>query len=245
MAITRTKKGYKYHIYAKGQMWYCINKFDNNYLFLNTGFVILFFISCVCKTQAGSLSVFTQMYSPLFWNEYPLGQTGNTRSPAASKIQSFLDVVCGIVWVTFSVQMVHLTSLITQGTVCWGMLQGLGSDVIKPSCSVCFCKVKTNTSMSIWTQLWYFYLPHQLQAAIIISNLMKLVQHLASSCLFDSEQMEGHLVWAEQTGSSWGGVCIPTFLQRFKAAFLHPPPTSSVPVMTLDQTQGILWIQQS
>lgn len=136
-------------------------------------------------------------------------------------------------------------SLITQGTVCWGMLQGLGSDVIKPSCSVCFCKVKTNTSMSIWTQLWYFYLPHQLQAAIIISNLMKLVQHLASSCLFDSEQMEGHLVWAEQTGSSWGGVCIPTFLQRFKAAFLHPPPTSSVPVMTLDQTQGILWIQQS
>lgn len=85
-------------------------------------------------------------------------------------------------------------SLVAQGTVCWGMLQGLGSDVIKPSHSVCFCKVKTNTSMSIWTQLWYFYLAHQLQAAIIISNLMKLVQHLASSCLFDSEQMEGHLV---------------------------------------------------
>lgn len=128
-------------------------------------------------------------------------------------------------------------SLVTQGTVCWGMLRGLRSDVIKPSCSVCFCKVKTNTSMSIWTQLWYFYLPHRLQAAIIISNLMKLVQHLASSCLFDSEQMEGHLVWVEQTGSSWGGVCIPTFIQRFKAAFLHL--TSSAPVMTLDQTQGI------
>lgn len=91
--------------------------------------------------------------------------------------------------------------------------------------------------MSIWTQLWYFYLPHPLQAAIIISNLMKLVQHLASSCVFDSEQMEGHLVQVEQTGSSWGGVCIPTFTQRFKAAFLHP--TSSVPLMTLDQTQGI------
>lgn len=127
-------------------------------------------------------------------------------------------------------------SLVTLGTVCWGMLWGFGSDVIKPSCSVCFCKVKTNTSMSIWTQLWYFYLPHQLQAAIIISNLMKLVQHLASSCLFDSEQMEGHLVWVEQTGSSWGGVCIPTFIQRFKAAFLHL--TSSAPVMILDQTKG-------
>lgn len=126
-------------------------------------------------------------------------------------------------------------SLVTQGTICWGMLQGLGSDVIKPSCSVCFCKVKTNTSMSIWTQLWYFYLPHQLQAAIIISSLMKLVQHLAFSCLF--EQMEGHLVWVQQTGSSWGGVCISTFIQRFKAAFLHP--TCSAPVMTLDQTQGI------
>lgn len=63
---------------------------------------------------------------------------------------------------------------------------------------------------------------------------MKLVQHLASSCLF--EQMEGHLVRVEQTGSSWGGVCIPTFIQRFKAAFLHP--TSPVPMMTLDQTQG-------
>lgn len=92
---------------------------------------------------------------------------------------------------------------ITQGTVCWGMLRGLGSDVIKPSCSVCICKVKTNTSMSIWTQLWYFYLPHRLQVAIIISNLMKLMQHLASSCLFASEQMEGHLVRARQMGSSW------------------------------------------
>lgn len=200
--------------------------------------------------QTGSLSVFTQMYLPLFWNKYLLGRLEIQGHRQLRVIQLFSCVIylcidpkppkCGL-WDSLS----HFLcpngpsdmSLITQGTVCWGMLWGLGSDVIKPSCSVCFCKVKTNTSMSIWTQLWYFYLPHQLQAAIIISNLMKLVQHLASSCVFDSEQMEGHLVRVEQTGSSWGGVCIPTFTQRFKAAFLHP--TSSVPLMTLDQTQGI------
>lgn len=104
---------------------------------------------------------------------------------------------------SFSLSKWSIWHAITQRTVCQGMLWGLGSDVIKPSCSVCFCKVKTNTSMSIWTQLWYFYLPHQLQAAIIISSLMKLMQHLASSCLFASEQTEGHLVHLKQTGSSW------------------------------------------
>lgn len=57
--------------------------------------------------------------------------------------------------------------------------------------------------MSIWTQLWYFCLPDRLQAAIIISSLMKLMQHLAPSCLFTSEQTEGHLVWVKQTGSIW------------------------------------------
>lgn len=93
--------------------------------------------------------------------------------------------------------------LITWGAICWGMLPGLGSDVIKAPCSVCFCEVKTNTSLSIWTQLWYFYLPHRLQAAMVISNLMKLMQRLASSCLFASEQTGGHLVQAAQTGSSW------------------------------------------
>lgn len=102
------------------------------------------------------------------------------------------------------------------------MLQGLGSNVIKPSCSVCFYKVKTNTSMSIWTQLWYFYLPHQLQAAIIISNLMKLMQHLASSCLFASEQMEGHLVRVKQTGSSWER-CLHYHLHTKAQSCLSPP----------------------
>ena len=122
--------------------------------------------------------------------------------------------------------------LITQGTICWGMLWGLGSDVIKPSCSACFCKVKPNTSMSIWTQLWYFYLPHWLQAAIIISKLMKLMQHLASSCLLPLSKWKG--IWCEW--SRWGaagrGVCITTFTRRLRAAFLHP--TSSI-YMTLDQ----------
>lgn len=108
-----------------------------------------------------------------------------------------------------------------------GMLRGLGSDVIKPSCSVCFCKVKTNTSMSIWTQLWYFYLPHRLQVAIIISSLVKLTQHLASSCLFASEQMEGHLVQVKQTGSSWER-CLHYHLHTKAQSCLSPPDQLSL-----------------
>lgn len=76
--------------------------------------------------------------------------------------------------------------------------------------------------MSIWTQLWYFYLPHWLQAAIIISSLMNLMQHLASSCLFASEQTEGHLVGVKQTGSSWER-CLRYHLHSKAQSCLSPP----------------------
>lgn len=52
-------------------------------------------------------------------------------------------------------------------------------------------------------------------------DLMKLLQHLASSCLFVSEQMEGHLVQVKQIGSSWER-CLHYHLQIKTQSCLSP-----------------------
>ena len=97
-----------------------------------------------------------------------------------------------------------------------------GLDQMLSSPRVQFASARWKQTPACVTQLWYFYSPHRLQAAIIISNLMKLMQHLASSCLFASEQTEGHLVRMKQTGSSWER-CLHYHLHMKAQSCFSPP----------------------